>query len=237
MKLMVMHKVNAEMEAGALPKPELVQSMGALIGEMAAKGVFQGGEGLGASATRARVRFERGEHRVEKGPYAGRHELVAGYCLLRARSLEEAIGWTGRLARALGEGGEVEVGPVHEPWDFGAPVPEPRPLPRFLALAKADAKAESGTAFLPRVSAPLDEMKRADVLIAAAGLAPSAQAKRVQQRKDRRDIVDGPFAESKELIAGYAVMQVASWEEALDWSTRFARIIGSDVEMDLRPVE
>jgi hypothetical protein len=79
-------------------------------------------------------------------------------------------------------------------------------------------------------------MRRAGALISAEGLTPSHQAKRVIQRRDRRKVIDGPFAESKELIAGFAIMEVASWQEALTWGERFADALGGEVEMDLRPV-
>lgn len=236
MKLIAMHKVDPTFKPGTPVPPKLIEDMGALIGEMLQKGVFLGGEGLKDFATRGRVSITRGDRRLEKSPYAGRNEVLSGLCVLRAPSLDDALGWAARLAESLGDGVEVEVGPVTEAWDLGAPVPSPLPTPRFLALAKSDAKSESGTPFLPRVAAPLDEMKRAGVLISAEGLAPTAQAKRLSQRKDRRKLVDGPFVESKELIGGFAIRQVASWDDALAWCDRYATIIGPEVEMDLRPV-
>lgn len=236
MKLVSMHKVDPSVKPGAPVDPKLVEGMGALIGEMARQGVLLGGEGLKDHGTRARVSFSRGERRLEKSPYAGRNEVVSGLCLLRAASLDEAAGFAGRIAQALGDGVEVEVGPVTEPWDLGMPAPTPLPTPRFLALAKADELAESGTPFLPRIAPVLEELKRGGALIMAEGLTPSRQGKRVTQRKDRRKIVDGPFSESKELIGGYVVMQVASWDEALSWGERFAAVLGKEVEMDLRPV-
>lgn len=234
MKLVAMHKVDETMESGAGVDPKLAEQMGAFIGELVQKGAFHGGEGLKQSATRARV--TGGSREVERGPYPGRNELVAGLCLFRAGSFEEAIRWTGKLADALGEGVEVEVGPVNEPWDMGAPAPQPLPPTRYLALAKADARAESGAPFLQRVAAPLEELKRAGALIDAEGLAPSRQGKRVHKQPARRTVVDGPFAESKELIAGFAVLELASWAEALEVSERFADLLGGTLEMDLRPV-
>lgn len=236
MKILAMHKVDATMESGAPVPMAIVEGMGKLIGQMAQKGVFVGGEGLRPSKTRARVSVSRGARKVERGPYGGRTELIAGFCLFRAASLDEAIDWSGRIAQALGDGVEVEVGPVTEPWDLGMPAPTPKPTPRFLALAKSDAKAEAGAAFLPRIAGPVAELQQAGALISAEGLAPSAQSKRLFQRRDRRDIVDGPFAESKELIAGFSVMNVASWDEAFVWLEKFAAVLGGEVEMDLRLV-
>ncbi len=236
MKIIAMHKVDAAMERGALPSQDVLEKMGAFIGETLQKGILLGGEGLHRSATRARLTLTRGEPVVERGPYSGRNELIAGVCMLRSSNLDEAIGWAGRLAKSLGEGAEIELGPIVEEWDLGGPPPANKPPPRFLALAKADAKSEAGAPFLPRVEAPLAEMKRANVLIAAHGLTPSSQGKRVQKRKDRRQIVDGPFAESKELIAGFAILDLPGWDEVLAFSDRFADILGGELEMDLRPL-
>jgi hypothetical protein len=236
MKLLAMHKQDPSYQPGTPIDPKMVQDMGALISEMAQKGAFLGGEGLKDFAPRGRVSVTRGDRRIEKAPYAGRNEVPSGLCLFRVPSLDDALTWAARLAESLGDGVEVEVGTVTEEWDLGAPEPSPLPNPRFLALAKADAKSEAGTPFLPRVAGPLEDMKKAGVFISAEGLTPSSQAKRIIQRKDRRKIIDGPFSESKELIGGFAIMQVASWDEALAWCDRYATIIGPDVEMDLRPV-
>lgn len=233
MKLLSMHKVNADMEAGGKPSKEIIDGMGKLVGGMISSGKFFDGAGLKPSATRARVTVSGGQRHVEKGPYAGRNELIAGTCMLRADTLEKAIDWAGQLAQALGDGAEVEVGPITQPWDLGAPMPSPLPVPQFLALAKGDAKSEAGTPFLSRVAAPLEAMKHADAFISANGLLPSREGKRVQQRRDRRHVLDGPFTESKELIAGYCAMNLASWDEALAFGDTFAKVLGGDIEMDM----
>ena len=228
MKIVTMHKQNAALETGK-PDPKVIEAVGALFGEMGQQ--FIGGEGLRPSATRARV---NAAGKVERGPYAGRNELPAGFCLFSAPSLDQAIEHGARIAKAID--GEVEVGPVTEMWDLGAPKPEPLPPPRFLALAKADANSESGAEFLPRVAAPIAELKRAGLFLGAEGLAPSKQSKRMRHRRSQATVIDGPFAETKELIAGYAVLEVASWDEALAICDRFGKALGGDIEMDLRPL-
>ena len=65
-----MHKVDAAMEAGGRPSPELIQGMGKLMGEMRREGIFLDGDGLRPSATRVRLRFTGGELTLERGPYA-----------------------------------------------------------------------------------------------------------------------------------------------------------------------
>src|SRR5438045_3568910 len=126
MKLMTMHKVDAAMEAGKLPSKELIEGMGALVGEIIQKGIFLDGDGLKPSSSRARVSVTGSASRVEKGPYAGKNELITGAVRLRAQSLDEAVEHATKIAQALGDGAEIEVGPLTEAWDLGvAPVPTP----------------------------------------------------------------------------------------------------------------
>jgi hypothetical protein len=90
-----------------------------------------------------------------------------------------------------------------------------------------------------------DELKKAGVLIDLAGLLPSAEGRRVKFSGGNRAVVDGPFAESKQLIAGYWILQVQSMDEAVDWAGRFpfeawSRIYpgeyGAEVEIEIRQV-
>jgi hypothetical protein len=90
-----------------------------------------------------------------------------------------------------------------------------------------------------------DELKEASVLIDLAGLLPSAMGKRVRLSGGDRAIIDGPFPESKQLIAGYWILQVPSMDEAVEWAERFpfeawSRIYpgeyGAEVEIEIRQV-
>jgi hypothetical protein len=90
-----------------------------------------------------------------------------------------------------------------------------------------------------------DELKEAGVLIDLAGLLPSADGRRVRFSGGNRTVIDGPFAEWKELIAGYWILQVRSMEEAVEWAERFpfeawTRIYpgeyGTEVEIEIRQV-
>src|SRR5689334_1246095 len=118
MRFMVMHKVDPKMEAGTPPDQEIVQGMGKLVRESLESGVFLNGAGLHRSAQRARLTFRDGKRTVVKGPLRGDNELVASMFLVRAASLEGAMAEADRLAGVLGDG-EIEVGPVVEPWDLG----------------------------------------------------------------------------------------------------------------------
>src|SRR5580765_934549 len=97
MRFIIMHKTNAHWESGAIPSPELVARVGALIGELAHAGVFLGGEGLSASSEGVRLKFAAGTRTVIAGPFEGINELPAGFSILRTRSLEDAIEWATRL--------------------------------------------------------------------------------------------------------------------------------------------
>jgi hypothetical protein len=90
-----------------------------------------------------------------------------------------------------------------------------------------------------------DELKKAGVLIDLAGLLPSVEGRRVRFSGGNRAVLDGPFAESKELVAGYWILQVQSMDEAVEWAERFpfeawSRIYpgeyGAEVEIEIRQV-
>jgi hypothetical protein len=238
-RFMVMHKHDAHTEAGERPPPELVERMGAFIGEHAQKGQFLGGEGLGASSTRTRLTFRDGRWTVKHGPYAGSNELPTEALLITVASREAAIGWAERYGKILGDG-EIELGPVTEPWDLGfGPRPENPPL-RILMLVKADATTEAGQGRSPKQKADLSrlktEMKKAGVLVSSEGLQPSSKSKRLVFTNHKLQIVDGPFSESKELIGGFAVLALPSMEVAIQECSRYAEILGGTLEIDVRPL-
>ena len=98
---------------------------------------------------------------------------------------------------------------------------------RFMIIVKATPDSEAGR--FPPNPEPLfaamavyhEELAKAGVLLDASGLQPSSKGWRVQYEGSKRTIVDGPFTESKELIAGYTLIQTRSREEAMEWSRRF----------------
>ena len=239
MRFMIMHKNDPKTEAGEPPPMELVHQMGALIGEYAKEGRFIDGAGLLGSKTRTRLTFRDGASTVKHGPYRGEHELPAATLLLKVRTREEAIGWAERYGKILGDG-EIELGKVNEPWDVGMmPVPENPPL-QMLLIEKASEATESGTrstkqkADLTRLKT---EMKKAGVRVSTLALQPSAKAKRLTFTNNELRATDGPFTESKELIGGFSVMELADVEEAVAMCTRYAAILGGTVEIDIRAVE
>jgi hypothetical protein len=236
MRFMLMHKNDPHTEAGERPSPELLAKMGAFIGEHVQRGTFRDGQGLGASSTRTRLTFRNGAMTTKHGPYKGEHELPAAMLLISVRTRDEAIGWAERYGKLVGNG-EIEVGPVVEPWDLGfMPKPADPPL-RVLLLEKADAASEAGTRS-PKLKADLTrlktEMKKAGVLVSDEQLEPSAKAKRLGFTNNTLRVVDGPFSESKELIGGFSVLELPSFDVVIAECRRYAEILGGTLEIDVR---
>jgi hypothetical protein len=232
MRFMVMHKVDAHMEAGGPPSESIIQAMGKLVQDNLKSGVFVDGAGLHRSALRARVEIEGGKPTVTRGPYQGSNELLASFVMIEAESIERAIEVAARIGKALGDG-EIEIGPVVEPWDIGlAEKPEGVPQ-RFLLLRKGDRAYEGGAAPPASFKTVLDELARDGVVLSTMSLAPSATGARYRKTGGKRAWTDGPFTESKELVAGFSIIEVPSLADARRWSEAYADILG-DNEVDVR---
>lgn len=239
MRFMMMHKNDPNTEAGLPPPLELIQKMGAFIGEHAQSGRFLDGAGLAGSKTRTRLTFRDGRCTVKHGPYTGERELPANALTLKVRTREEAIGWAERYGKILGDG-EIELGKLNEPWDLGLmPAPENPPL-QFLLIDKADPASESGGR-TPQQKAAISrlktEMTKAGVLVKSIALAPSTQGKRLLFRNHDLRVVDGPFSESKELIGGYSVMELPTLDDVISLCRPYAEILGGTLEIDIRVVD
>jgi hypothetical protein len=111
---------------------------------------------------------------------------------------------------------------------------------RFLVTVKANADSEAGqppsTEVLEAMGKFNEELVKAGVLLAAEGLQPSSKGARVKFSGAKRTVVDGPFAESKELIAGFWLWQCRSREEAIEWAKRCPNPMGADGELEIRQV-
>jgi hypothetical protein len=119
MRFMVIVKADQRTEAGILPSGELLEKMGKYNEELAKAGVLLAGEGLQASSKGARVRFEGSRRTVTDGPFTETKELIAGFWILQAKSLAEAIEW---VKKAPMPEGELEIRQVFELEDFGEAV-------------------------------------------------------------------------------------------------------------------
>src|SRR2546423_2010475 len=97
MRFMMIVKANKDSEAGVMPTVEQLSEMGKYNEELVKAGMLLDATGLDASAKGARVHFNNRKPEVEKGPFANTEELIAGYWVVKANSLDEVIGWTKRV--------------------------------------------------------------------------------------------------------------------------------------------
>lgn len=111
---------------------------------------------------------------------------------------------------------------------------------RFMVMVKANKDSEAGVLPSEELLAAMgkynEELAKAGVLLAGEGLQPSSKGARVKFSGDRRTVIDGPFTEAKELIAGFWIMQVRSKEEVIEWVKRCPNPTGAESEVEIRQV-
>ena len=111
---------------------------------------------------------------------------------------------------------------------------------RVMVLVKATADSEKGLLPTPEAMAAMgrfnDELRQAGVLLFADGLTPSAQGKRVAFEGPRRSVIDGPFAETRELVAGFWLWRVKDMDEAVAWVKRCPNPMPGPSEIEIRPL-
>jgi len=110
---------------------------------------------------------------------------------------------------------------------------------RVMVIVKASKDTEAGIMpseqMLSEMTSYNEQLVKAGIMLAGDGLKPSSAGARVQFSGKKRAVVDGPFAETKELIAGFWIWQVKSMEEALEWAKRCPNPTGEDSVLELRP--
>ena len=111
---------------------------------------------------------------------------------------------------------------------------------KVIVLVKATKDSEAGVmpgeALLREMGNFNDELVKAGIMLAGEGLHPSSKGKRLVFKGASRSFVDGPFAETKELVAGYWIWQVKSMDHAVEWAGRIPNPYHSDGEIELRPI-
>jgi len=255
MRFMMLIKSDAASEAGKLPSADERATMDKYNQELVTSGVLQSAEGLKASSHGARIRFTAGKPTVSEGPFADTRNVIAGYWIVRVPSKQAAVELAKKIPIA---DGEVELRQIFEVEDFpvdpaeqpdgwrqhetdlrdGRKAAEPAATSsktrRFIGFVKADARSEAGVmpteAELSTMGAYTEEGMRAGIFLAGDGLQPSAKGALVRFRGGKTTVIDGPFAETKELVAGFGIMRVESKQEAIEWSLRMP-IIDGDLEV------
>ena len=110
---------------------------------------------------------------------------------------------------------------------------------KVMVLVKADANSEAGRMPSPELLDAMmnynEELVKAGVLVAGDGLKPTSQGVRIHFSGEQRTVIDGPFTETKELVAGYWIWEVASMQAAVDWAKRCPNPQVSDSDLEIRP--
>ncbi|HEX3697095.1 MAG TPA: YciI family protein [Polyangia bacterium] len=253
MRFMVLVKGNAQSEAGILPGEKLLSEMGQFNQEMTSAGVMRTGEGLKSSKYGFRVKQSgsKGAAKVTivDGPFTESKEVIAGFWIINVASKAEAINWIKRVPHT---DGEIEIRPLYEVSDFpvadgeqpdgwrekeqgfrdatdtAAPPPRQPGTTRYLVALKADQATESGALpteeALAQMGALMDGLAKSGALLGGEGLKPSATGARIKFDGEKRTVTDGPFSETKELIAGYSLIQVKTRDEAIAFAKDWLRV-------------
>ena len=199
--------------------------------------------GLQLGSTGSRVRFSAGKPTVLEGVPTGK-AAVAALTIIDVDSKQDAIDWVKRLpARDVNEEIEIREGgcpggvpAVSRSKSSGA---QSGVATRFIVMLKADEKSEAGlVADQPRLAAMVrhnDASVKAGVMLAGEGLQPSSRGARVKFSGGKPAVIDGPFAEAKELVAGFWLIQVTSQDEAIEWVKRYPFPF-DDGEVEIREV-
>jgi hypothetical protein len=218
MRVMVLGSGNPETEAGVRPKAEAIEAMLKYNAELAKAGVVLDAQGLMPTSTAKRVRFEGSKRTVIDGPFAESKEIIAGYWIWQVRSMDEAVEW---LKRAPFDGG-VEV-TLRRLFTWKTPGGEDTTM-RVMVFVPGNPESEAGvmpsTELIEQMTKFNEELVKAGVMLDGQGLTPTSAGKRVRFAGGRPTVTDGPFTETKELVAGYSIWQVRSIDEAVEWVKR-----------------
>jgi hypothetical protein len=111
---------------------------------------------------------------------------------------------------------------------------------RVMVIVKANEDTEAGVLpseqLLTEMMQFNEELVKSGIMLAGEGLQPSSKAKRVRFSGSKRSVIDGPFTEAKELVAGFWVWQVRSMDEAMEWAKRIPNPTGEEGEVEVRPL-
>lgn len=237
MRIFCMHKAPADEKVGQPVPQKLIEEMGALVGEAAKKGILLAGDGLKPGSERYSLTFQNGRCDVKKGARPGPGQLPQRFVAFKVTAEADAIDWARRYGEAVGAT-TLELGPLTEAWDLGlCPRPADAPL-RFMIVHPATPEYEAGkpptAAQQQGLRTVVAAMQKAGVLLLNEAMLPSSKAVRLNYKDHALTRTDGPFTESKELIGGFCLMQMRSFDELASWADRYARILGGNLEIDLR---
>jgi hypothetical protein len=243
MRFMIFRKADKDSEAGVPPGAALLQAVRAYQQQLADAGIMRGGAELQPSASGVRLRLSPGGAAVVGGPFSEMKELIAGFAVIDVASKAEAVAYLERWPCDAGGGVELELresgcaGGCAEVQAAGAADAQGK---RFVVLLRSSADLESEVPVprerLDALDANNAAEAKAGVLLAADGLRSSAQGARLTVGAGKVSVVDGPFTEIKEMIAGYWMIRAPSLQDAIEWAKRNPYPTGPLVEVEIREV-
>lgn len=244
MRFLIFRKADGQTEQGAMPSDELLTAMGAYNQQLVTAGVMRAGEGLRPTREAVRMKLSNGQATIIDGPFSETKELIAGLSVFEAASRDEVVNWIKQWPTQDGDGNvTVEIREAGCPGGCAEVYPNPDARPegkRFAVLLRSSPALEAEEPVAQEKLDRLDAHNAAEaakgVLLAADGLRSSARASRVQFSGGKATVLDGPFTEIKELIAGYWMIRVASMDDAIEWARRNPYPTGPDVEVEIRPM-
>ena len=218
MQYMLIHAVDTANDLSERQAAEAQSSLTAWLEEVLPLGVDLQGSRLRPTSDATTVRERYGELLVTDGPFAETKEQVAGYDVIECASAEEALQWAAKHPTA--RMGAIEVRPLSDS-PAAVPLPEQQPATmRYILLVCVDEHvqltSQEAAGMGPATEAWVAEMERKGARLYGAQSGPAGSARTVRVRDDDVLVTDGPFAETKEQIAGFDILECADLDEAID---------------------
>ena len=218
MRYMLIHTADPDV-AAEWDEKENWASFSSWVQETVRSGVNLQGGRLRPTADATTIKIRDGELVITDGPYAETKEQVAGYDVLECASLDEAVRWASRHPHSWLGSVEVRALPDSAP---DAPLPEPgEGKVRYMMLVCTDPAVDPREfARIEPVDPWVDEMNGRGIRLYGSELEPPGSARTVRVRDSRAIVTDGPFAETKEQIAGFDVLECADLDAAIEVASR-----------------
>jgi hypothetical protein len=242
MQFMVIRRSDKATEEGRMPAPQVFEDMGAFHEELAAAGRVGLAQGLRPSKHAVRLKLWPGGESITDGPFTETKELIAGFTVFEADSKEQAIElvkrWPMSDADATGEA-VLELRQTGCPGGCAQVLPADGGADRhYLILLRSDEGTEADRIppqhMLDTLNAFNAEQAAAGRLLAGDGLMSSSLGARVRLAGGKASVIDGPFAEAKELIAGFWMIRAGSMADAIAWARTLPYPTGPEVEVEIR---
>ncbi|HXX47357.1 MAG TPA: YciI family protein [Myxococcota bacterium] len=209
------------------PREVIFPEMRQYAAELSQRGTMRSGAPLRPESEGVRVRLQRGAAQVLDGPFAESKEVVSGFILLDVPSFADALELAKRCPAA--RVGPVDVRKAMADREADPPAGSRRWLLLFLESPAAEGDPDGSK--YEAMTRWTDELRRDRKYVECAGLPKSHPGARVEQRGGKTAVSDGPFAESKEIVGGYALVEAKSRDEALAIAKRCPHAAWGDVEV------